>query len=136
MTPEDLAQLYARAFPDSAGWDAETFRSFAKDPTCFILTRPQGFALIRVIADEAELLSIATHPDQRRRGVARDLMNRWHAEAAARGAARAFLEVATDNIPARALYDSLGYQPEGRRKAYYRRRDGSHCDALLMACAL
>ena len=35
---------------------------------------PAGFALSRAVADEAELLLLATHPKYRRRGVAAALM--------------------------------------------------------------
>ncbi|MFC3118025.1 GNAT family N-acetyltransferase [Jhaorihella thermophila] len=81
----------------------------------------RSFALVRVIVDEAELLTIATHPDHRRRGLARAAMRDWMTRAAEMGARRAFLEVASDNLPAVALYESEGFAPAGMRRAYYRR---------------
>ena len=56
----------------------------------------------------------------------------WHDEARRRGATRAFLEVATDNAPARALYDAAGYRPAGLRRGYYPRPRGRACDALIL----
>lgn len=94
------------------------------------------FALVRVVADEAELLTIATRPDQQRRGLARGCMAAWMAEAAARGAAQAFLEVAEDNAPARALYARLGFAETGRRRGYYGRDGAPAVDAIVMARAL
>ena len=43
------------------------------------------------------------------------------------------LHVFPHNAPAIALYEKLGYSREGRRRAHYRRPDGSRLDAILMA---
>jgi ribosomal-protein-alanine N-acetyltransferase len=50
------------------------------------------------------------------------------AEAARQGAERLFLEVATGNAPARALYAAMGFVEIGQRRHYY--PDGD--DALIM----
>ena len=55
----------------------------------------------------------------------------FEAGAAARGAIRAFLEVAAPNTAARALYASAGWQDAGLRKDYYRTPKGN-LDAILM----
>ena len=91
-----------------------------------------GFILCRVIAGEAEVLTLAVQPKYRRRGVARALL------AAAEGAAALtatsmFLEVAADNAGAIALYEAAGYAPVGRRAAYYARPSGEGAaDAIVM----
>ena len=56
--------------------------------------------------------------------------------AAARGATRVFLEVAEDNLAARALYERTGFVEAGRRPGYYAAADGGRRDALLLALNL
>lgn len=101
-------------------------------PLICLCRAPQGFALSRVIADEAELLTIATDPHHRRQGVGANLLAAVEADIAARGAVRQFLEVAVDNIAAQALYIRAGYRQTGRRAGYYARPGSDPVDALLM----
>jgi len=136
MTPADMAATHAAAFTQSRPWRAEEFADLLTMSGTFACGDARCFALIRVIADEAELLTIATHPDHQRQGLARALMTAWQAEAATRGAARAFLEVAADNPGAIALYDACGYQRVGLRRGYYPRPQAPASDAILMARTL
>jgi ribosomal-protein-alanine N-acetyltransferase len=94
-----------------------------------------GFALSRVVLDEAELLLLAVQPAQRRHGVGRTLLTAVADEARLRGAARLHLEM-RDGNPAAHLYDGAGFHEMGRRKRYYRGRDGSSFDAITLACPL
>ena len=127
-----MASLHAAAFTQSRPWSAKEFASLLASPLCFALGDSQCFALIRVVADEAELLTIATHPDYLRRGLAADCMVKWQNEAQARGAARAFLEVAADNAAACALYSLCGFETCGIRRGYYARSKGVSVDALVL----
>ena len=136
MTPDALARLHAAAFTQSRPWGPTEFADLLRGRFTHMIGDARSFALFQVIADEAELLTIATHPDHQRQGLARHLMAVWHAQAQNLGAARAFLEVAADNTSAMGLYAACGYMPCGRRRAYYRRRDGSDTDAILMECIL
>jgi [ribosomal protein S18]-alanine N-acetyltransferase len=97
--------------------------------------RTAGFALSRVIADEAELLLLAVPPAQRRMGVGSALLQAVADEARARGAERIHLEM-RDGNPAAYLYNHAGFHEVGRRKAYYRGRGGSSFDAITLACRL
>jgi len=90
---------------------------------------PAGFALVRKIADEAELLLIAVRERYRRRGVARALLDHVIAAAQAHGADTLHLEV-RDGNPALALYHAAGFVQVGARRAYYRGRSGKVFDAL------
>ncbi len=81
------------------------------------------FVLGRVTLDEAEILTLATHPDLRRRGHARSALRRFEAAVTRLGARKIFLEVAEDNAAALALYLGAGYSEIGRRPGYYRRAD-------------
>ncbi|MCQ0092052.1 GNAT family N-acetyltransferase [Roseovarius sp. M141] len=134
---EDLARLHGRAFAGQGrGWRADEFADLLASPLTCLCAGPHGFALSRVIADEAELLTLATDPNHRRQGVAAALLAAVEGDVAARGAARHFLEVAADNTAARALYARAGYVPTGQRAGYYARIDGARVDALLMEKAL
>jgi tRNA threonylcarbamoyladenosine biosynthesis protein TsaB len=121
-----LAALHDEAFgaQDEAGWSADSFVNLLAMPGGFALLamagdQPAGFLLMRVAADEAEIVTLAVHPRQQRLGVAHTLLGRGLAAAAQKGAAACFLEVAEDNAPARALYGAQGFVEIGRRRDYY-----------------
>ena len=134
MDPDALAALHARAFTTPPPWGAESFAGLLASPLTFLETAPDGaaFLLGRVIAGEAELLTLATDPASRRQGLAQQLMARFEATARARGATEAFLEVAEDNAPARALYAGCGYVQTGRRPGYYVAPTGNPVAALIL----
>jgi ribosomal-protein-alanine N-acetyltransferase len=90
---------------------------------------PAGFALLRTVADEAELLLIAVRNRYRRQGVARALLDQAIDDAAADSVATLHLEV-RDGNPAAELYRGLGFVQVGMRRAYYRGRSGKVFDAL------
>lgn len=90
---------------------------------------PAGFALLRKVVDEAELLLIAVRPSFRRQGIARALLERAAEDALAGGAEALHLEV-RDGNPALSLYCQSGFVQVGRRRGYYRGRSGKVFDAL------
>jgi ribosomal-protein-alanine N-acetyltransferase len=132
--PAWLAALHAEAF--DAPWDAPAFSALLAQSGVIVLPEDDGFVLVRIVADEAEILTLAVRPAARGRGVGRGLVLAAAATAAERGAARLFLEVADDNAMARALYARAGFAEAGRRAGYYARADGSRRDALLLALNL
>jgi [ribosomal protein S18]-alanine N-acetyltransferase len=87
-----------------------------------------GYACFRVGAGEAELLRVAVAPEARGRGIARRLIAAGFERLRAASVASCFLEVRPGNASALAVYHALGFEPQGRRRAYY--RDGS--DALVL----
>ncbi|MBU3028583.1 GNAT family N-acetyltransferase [Paracoccus marinaquae] len=128
-----MAVLHARCFAGAPRpWAADEFSALLAARGSFLLSRPEGFLLGRTVADEAELLTLAVAPEARRQGLGRDLTARFATAAAGRGAGTAFLEVAADNRPARALYAGLGWTEAGRRPGYY----GAGRDALVLRLAL
>ena len=94
-----------------------------------------AFALFSHVIDEATLLNIVVHPYWQRRGLARELLVHALQELSAREAARCLLEVRVGNLGAIALYSSLGFGVDGRRRDYYPAANGRE-DALLMSRAL
>ena len=131
-----MAALHARAFTTPRPWSAPEFRAMLDDPSVLLLVESDGFLLGRVVADEAEILTLAVDPDCRRQGTGFRLVTRFLDAARDRDAATAFLEVAVDNIAAVSLYERAGFTRQGRRKAYFRAPDGQTIDALVMACGL
>ena len=137
VTPVDaatLAGVHATAFSDS--WSAGQIAAMIRGAGAFgFLARQDdgvaGFVLCRTIADESEVLTIATAPARRRCGVARGLVETASSHAAERGAVKLFLEVAEDNSAAIALYRGVGFQQVGVRLGYYSRPGGAVA-ALVM----
>jgi len=127
-----MATTHAATFPHARGWSASEFTDLLAQKHCFACGDARCFALVRVIADEAELLTIATHPDHQRQGLARAVMAQWLAKAGAQGATHAFLEVAADNPAALALYRACGFQKSGHRARYYARKGSDPVDAVMM----
>jgi len=132
MTVEEMARLHAACFVRPRPWSGADIIETLAAPAAFVRAEPGGFAIGRVAADEAELLTLAVDPTMRRRGIGRRLLGRIEGEAAARGARRLFLEVAADNHAAIALYRAAGYGDIGRRPAYYVAA-GEAVDALVLS---
>ena len=132
MTPKELATLHGRCFTAPRPFTEVEFAGFLASECCFLCAEPEGFALGRVIADEAELLTLVVAPEARRQGLGRQLLTDFESVAQQRGATRVFLEVAANNITAQTLYTTQGYSESGRRLAYYRAPDGQRIDAILM----
>ncbi|NNK77715.1 MAG: GNAT family N-acetyltransferase [Litoreibacter sp.] len=132
MTPAQLARLHARAFTFPRPWSEQEFAELLEQPGVFLLTGAQGFLLGRVIADEAELLTLAVDPDHRRQGIGQALVAKFLIESATRGAVTAFLEVAADNAPALMLYQTAGFEQAGCRNAYYIGPVGRKLDARVL----
>lgn len=78
-----------------------------------------GFLAFEQIIDEGSVIEVAVHPDFRRKGIARELLQ--NALNSAEGLRTVFLEVRESNSPAVALYESLGFERVAVRKNYYDR---------------
>lgn len=129
-----LSALHGEVFDE--GWSAQAFAELLTTPgtdAAIALSgdEPLGFLLTRSAADEAEIIAIGTRPSMQRRGVARQLLERHMERLASRGVRLLFLEVAESNLAAQALYAAFGFREAGRRKGYYKRRDGVE-DAIIM----
>jgi len=126
-----MARLHAACF--DAAWPETAFAALLSQGGVWALTEVDGFILLRVAADEAEILTLAVEPTARRIGVGSRLLDQALSRAARQGATRAFLEVAADNIAAQRLYASAGFSEVGRRSSYYARLGSPPIDALLLA---
>ena len=130
-----LAQLHGESF--HRGWGEAEFETMLTERNTLVhrlrLGRKViGFAVSRMAADEAEILSIAIDADRRGRGLSRGLLLTHLGHLAGRGVRAVFLEVEENNQPARRLYETTGFGVVGRRERYYQQPDGERLNALLM----
>jgi len=79
-----------------------------------------GFLVAWQVADEFELLDLATEPGERRRGVASALVLELINTAQQLAGSAVFLEVRSSNQGARAFYEKHGFRMVHERKNYYR----------------
>jgi ribosomal-protein-alanine N-acetyltransferase len=112
------------------GWSRAQFQEELQRPGGLFLVAEvegcvRGFAIGWTVAKQNHILNVAVHPDHRRFGVARNLVESLLASG---GGEEALLELRASNTAARALHKALGFEEVGRRPGYY--RDGE--DAILM----
>ncbi|MFB9775865.1 ribosomal protein S18-alanine N-acetyltransferase [Brevibacterium otitidis] len=86
-----------------------------------------GFAGLSVSGPQADILTIASHPDARRQGIGRRLLDALLDYARAHDVEAVHLDVRADNTAAQAMYESYGFAELDRRPGYYR-----SADAVLM----
>lgn len=129
-------QVMTAAFPPEYGeaWSAAQLSGMMRLPGSLLVVgrlgdEPVGFALLRSIAGEAELLLLAVHPDHRGESHGRRLLDRCMTEAEGSGAQAMFLEVRAGN-PAIFLYSKAGFRQYNVRREYYIGNNGDRYDAL------
>lgn len=115
-----MAAIHAASFPTAERWGADAMALQLGLPGAFgFMHLGGGLVLARVMADEAEILTIAVKPDRQRNGLGAILLDAAMATAKERKARAMFLEVAITNAGARALYGRHGFTEVGRRARYY-----------------
>jgi ribosomal-protein-alanine N-acetyltransferase len=128
-----LAAIHASAFPPREGWGEDAITIQLALPGAFGLIDDRGGMLLgRMAADEAEVLTLAVAPEARRQGIATLLLREAKAHVGFRGGTAVFLEVATGNAAALALYAREGFVEVGRRRRYY----SDSADALVLRATL
>lgn len=133
MTYNDIASVAdvdKKAFPDA--WKTESFvDDFKKDYSHYFVAETDGeilgYAGIWCIYETAELIRIATTPEFRKKGVAKELMQTILDCAKTCECERMMLEVRRSNTPAQELYKKFGFGEISVRKGYY-----SGEDAVIM----
>ena len=94
-----------------------------------------GYAVLRPVLDEAELLNIGVAAAHQRKGLGHLILREMLGVALEKNMRRVFLEVRPTNTAALALYRSAGFIEIGVRRGYYQNENGSE-DAVTMACEL
>ena len=130
-----VMEIERRSFPEP--WSAGLFLHELKVPfSQTILARAAhdsaevlGYICRWLVGDEIHILNLAVHPERRRSGVGRALVDLTLREAERREARIITLEVRRENASAIALYRSLGFSERGVRRNYY----GRGQDAIIMS---
>lgn len=134
--PEDvdlLTALDASCF--ATPWSRDSFaREMEHCELAFYLIaekngRVVGYAGFWLIVDEGHITNVGVIPQERKRGIGRELMEQLIALAARQGAERLTLEVRPSNQAARMLYRNLRFEEAGRRPGYY---EDNGEDAIIM----
>ncbi len=126
-----LASIHAQCFADA--WSRDAIAALLDAPGTFtLLADGTGMIMLRIAADEAEILTIGITPGARQSGLGTALVSAGAERAAESGAKTIFLEVDARNMAAKALYEKLGFRRVGERKAYYRPEG----DALVLNASL
>ena len=119
-----------------APWPEQAFRDELSRPWAYveILREAESGQVVAfcnywIVVDELQILTVAVHPERRRRGHAARLVQHMLDEGARAKVRMATLEVRASNEPAQALYRKLGFHDVGRRPRYY--ADNGE-DAVLM----
>ena len=135
MDAQDLAALHRRSF--DSPWPVTVIADLLVGIGMIALIWEEadvapGFILTRVVADEAEILTLAVDGARRGAGLGAILLERAVDMAGEQGADAVFLEVAVDNVAALALYARAGFTKVGKRRAYYTNAAGQSIDALVL----
>ena len=131
-TVEAVAKLEESCF--STPWSHKDLVSELENPWAIWITAMEdgnlaGYLGIQYGPDGADIMSIATSPDFRGKGVAKQLLNDMELRLKALHLQWITLEVRPSNASALALYTSQGFQQVGRRPKYYQKPTE---DALLL----
>ena len=134
MTPARMAQIHAAAFAGHGQiWsEADIAAMLARPVIHAVSLGSEGFALLQIMAPEAELLTIAIDLHAQGKGHGAALLRQVMDAALAAGAQDLFLEVAADNARALALYARAGFVRTGLRRGYYARPGSAFVDALTL----
>ncbi len=113
-------------------WTTQTFESLLLLPTTLGWISKTGILVCSCICDEIEILTICVHTDYRKQGVGEQWLHFLFAYASTHHMKRILLEVSVENKPAFNLYLKTGFTEIARRKNYYKKKDGTFCDAVCM----
>ncbi|MBL8573384.1 MAG: GNAT family N-acetyltransferase [Hyphomicrobiaceae bacterium] len=137
---EAMAAIHSASFAHD--WSVEDIDGLLAEPLVFGIVarrgtwlgshRPVGFVLIRAVAGEAEVLTIAVDPRKRGGGIGRQLMRAAIDRLTIDRVGMLFLEVDEGNGPAVTLYRGLGFREVGRRAGYYSQGGRPAASALVM----
>ncbi len=107
-------------------------RSIAKvaviEEACSV-QRVVGYICANFVADEGHILNLAVHPDFRKKGIAKTLVENILEELKETECRFLYLEVRASNNAARELYEGFGFSVVGTRKKYYNKPEE---DAVVM----
>jgi len=132
---ETLSRIHEECFTNY--WNISSFNDFfGVEGTHALLAVdgdiPVAMIVYRTQFEQADIITLGVLPGYRRKGIARALVEFALAHMKQLGAENLFLDVEDGNCAAISLYEAYGFTHERRRKLYYRQKDGTYTDALVM----
>ena len=120
---EAAAALESENF--SEPWSANSFmEELVKDTSIYLVVydvdKLIGICGLVTSFDEGEVLNVSVRKEYRKQGIALDMLKHLLEEAERKGIQHFTLEVREGNVPARTLYEKLGFVCEGIRPNFYR----------------
>ena len=134
MTMEDFSNIKHILLHDFDDfWNVQTFEEELKNENSYYLVAKIdntiiGFAGMKIILDEADIMNIATRKDSRNLGIGSIMLENLISIAKERGIKKLMLEVNEKNINAIHLYKKFNFEEISTRKKYY---DNMY-DAIIM----
>jgi len=135
---KEIAQISKRSldFP----WSEATIKETLQSPNTYNLglfeDRLIGFIFLSFVEREAEIYTFSIDPSHQNQGKGGQLLDQALQDLHLKGVTRIFLEVSVTNKPAINLYTSRKFKEVGRRKNYYKQKDGTYRDALILEKSL
>ena len=129
---EQIKDILTTDFDDFWNYSILKDELNSKNSTYFVVKNKDneilGYAGIKIILDEAEIMNIVTKKNYRKQGIGNLLLNRIILEAKDKNIKKVNLEVNENNIIAIHLYEKFGFNKDGERKNYYQDQN-----AILMS---
>lgn len=138
----DIVIADAQLLPEVARMESEIFHTersvgalemfCGEGSVCAACTEGErllGYCTVLFVLDEAQIIDLATDPEHRRRGIAREIMDFVLSLCAERKIRTVSLEVRRSNGAAIGLYTSLGFEVAGVRRGFY---SSPREDAIVM----
>jgi [ribosomal protein S18]-alanine N-acetyltransferase len=125
MQPSDLEDVLAIERTSFASpWSRDMFYEEMENRNARVVVfrlegKIIGYICFWVVLDEAHLMNIAVHPEQRGKGYGKAIMVYLESVCQQEGLNRLLLEVGRRNASARSLYKKFGFSSIGFRKQYY-----------------
>ena len=119
---EQIASIEEASMPNP--WKAPSYIEAIESDHAFIIVatdsnKVAAFAVFYLTPPEAELPDIVVDKSYRGQGLGKELMSFAFTELASKNIDTVFLEVRESNTPARALYNTMGFEEIGKRKYFY-----------------
>lgn len=125
-----IAALEKKCFSDP--WSERSIASELQNPLSLWLAaldgdRVAGYIGSQTVLGESDMMNLAVSPEYRRQGIGRSLVRALIDRLRQMGSHSITLEVRASNLPARKLYESLGFTQVGLRKGYYEKPREDAC---------
>lgn len=105
-------------------WSEEDIERMLNESRYVVVTAREnkkivGYVGASFVCDEAEIGNICVAMEHRRRGIAETLLHKLFTRLGERMVKKVFLEVEATNLPAKFLYQKLGFELYNTRHDYY-----------------